>query len=411
MHDFEYIAAENDSVPDISVVIPALNERRHICGCVKVVANLMAEHGLCAEIIVVDDGSDDGTADQAREAGVSHLCPVRVIRHSHPRGKGSALASGFAISRGKLVAFIDADLEYPAETLLTMADLLGHTKDMCAIAIRVQDERPWFEQASSRVARKVTTMSLQLPVHDTQAGVKMFPGWFARQHLVAPHEHGWLYDIEALVTAQEQALKIVEVPVIQHSVRARRARLGSMIACTPAFLSIIAKHWNKNVKKTLEAHREMIKFAMVGGLNTVVDIAAYWALVTFWPPAHSGIQAAGESLAAWSMVSVMAYFMHSRFTFRKKLPLIGFYLVTALGVLVQMVLSGMGTELSGNAGALWGKGAGVILSMGITYTGYHILAHGFHKNRGGRHIDSPEELVAGVSSGPMALRDSEMKSC
>lgn len=361
--------------PDVSIIIPALNEAQHIRRCMVAVSALMLRYGHRAELIVVDDGSTDDTANEAVEASRIISSAVSILRLDRSLGKGQAIAAGFSYSRGRLVGFIDADLEYPPEALLTMIALLTDEPQMCAVAMRARDERPWLERTTSQIAHAVTKLCLQLPVRDTQAGMKMFPGWFARKYLSSPSEKGWLYDIEALVNAHEHQLKILEIPVTQHSVRPRRAGLGAMLGCTPSLLAIIWNHWMRVVGGIFAKNREVIRFGMVGGANTLIDLLVYWVLITVWSPGHQGTQAALESLMAWSIASISAYFMHSRFTFRKRMPVMGFYSVTALGVSVQMLLSGYGTEISGHTGALWGKAVGVLLATIITYVGYHMLAH------------------------------------
>lgn len=121
-------------------------------------------------------------------------------------------------------------------------------------------------------------------------------------------------------------------------------------------------------------HHELIKFSSVGAINTTVDVTVFWVLLHLWSPGHSGVVAAFESFIAWGVASLGGYFMHSRFTFRTRLPVVGFYGVTAIGVAIQMFLSGFGTVHFGHGGALVGKIVGVVIATGITFTGYRLLA-------------------------------------
>ncbi|WP_053959589.1 glycosyltransferase family 2 protein [Sulfobacillus thermosulfidooxidans] len=233
--------------PTISVVIPAKNEARLIAQTMMTVAEILGDAGYAFEIIVVDDMSSDDTvlrAQWARQQMSSISC--RIISTHKSLGKGHAIAKGFAVSTGDLVAFIDADLEYPPQSLPIMASLLETYQHGCAIAYRIEDKRPWFERITSKAAHQLATLALHLPVSDTQAGLKMFPGWFARQHLSHPRQTGWLYDIETLLTAQRHGLRIIQIPVTQQSLRKRRAGVWQMLACAIPLTQLAWTHWRQS---------------------------------------------------------------------------------------------------------------------------------------------------------------------
>ena len=216
----------------ISVVIPAKDEEGRIGPAIEAVHASLTEGGYDAEIIVVDDGSCDKTAEQAIQAIQGRN--VRLVTHARPRGKGAAIASGLRVSTGGLAGFIDADLEYPAEVLPQMAQMIdevGHDT-VCVVGVRTRDERHKLDSVTSRIGRLIARSLLRLGVRDTQAGLKMFPGWFARNVLATAHEARWLFDVEALVLAAEHNLSILEIPVVQRCVRRRRTGILDMIACT-----------------------------------------------------------------------------------------------------------------------------------------------------------------------------------
>jgi glycosyltransferase involved in cell wall biosynthesis len=91
--------------PKVSVVIPCLNEAENIVECVTRARRVLAEHGLAGEVIVADNGSEDGSAELAREAGA-------LVVHEPRRGYGSAYLAGFAAAKGDYVVMADADLTY-----------------------------------------------------------------------------------------------------------------------------------------------------------------------------------------------------------------------------------------------------------------------------------------------------------
>jgi hypothetical protein len=227
--------------PLISVVIPARDEEGRIGSAIAAVDTFLTAGGFSPEIVVVDDGSRDQTAQEAVQAGTGRN--VRLLTHAHPQGKGAAIVSGLRVSAGELVGFIDADLEYPAEALPQMAQMIYETgrETACVVAVRTRDERHKLDSVTSRVGRWVARLLLQLGVSDTQAGLKMFPGWFAREVLSTCKEARWLFDVEALVLAAEHHLSILEIPVAQRCVRRRRTGVVDMIECTLPLLRYAAR--------------------------------------------------------------------------------------------------------------------------------------------------------------------------
>ena len=134
-------------MPLLSVIVPAYNEESNIPILVERVAKALS--GIDYELIIIDDGSIDNTADVAKKFEDKY--PIRVIRHKHNKGKIEALKTGLQAARGEFVAFLDADLEYPPEVLPAMLQkaLQGHD---LVVAIRV-DTRPLHRRIVSSGAR------------------------------------------------------------------------------------------------------------------------------------------------------------------------------------------------------------------------------------------------------------------
>ena len=139
-------------MPLLSVVVPAYNEESNITALVERVASALS--GVDYELIIVDDGSADNTADAARKFEGKH--PVRVARHQHNRGKVEALKTGIQIARGEYVAFLDADMEYPPEALPNMLQKAIQCHDL-VVAVRV-DTRPFHRRIVSSGARHLAKL-------------------------------------------------------------------------------------------------------------------------------------------------------------------------------------------------------------------------------------------------------------
>src|ERR1700730_11058374 len=234
----------------ISIVIPAKNEERFIGTAIETVHACLAAAGYGVEVIVVNDGSVDQTEREALRAARGRN--VRCISLPWSLGEGGAIASGFRVSAGEFVGFIDADLEYPPEALPEMTRQMsigsGH-KGVCAVAVRVGAERLRLDRITSLVGRYVACVALRLGIRDTQAGLKLFPGWFAREVLSAPNETGWMFDVEALVLAAEYGMSFVEIPVVMRCVRRRSTGIRDMVACSGPLLQFAARRWLWSMSK------------------------------------------------------------------------------------------------------------------------------------------------------------------
>ncbi|WP_156023631.1 GtrA family protein [Sulfobacillus thermosulfidooxidans] len=124
----------------------------------------------------------------------------------------------------------------------------------------------------------------------------------------------------------------------------------------------------------LGRYPQLLRFFVVGAMNTLVDVSVFGVLIHFWTPGHNGILAALESLFAWGVASLIGYVLHSHITYRQKLPWVGFYAITIMGIVTQMMCVAVGTANMGHFGALWGKLLGITFSAVMTYSGYHVLA-------------------------------------
>src|SRR3954471_4408415 len=111
--------ARSDAEPalKVSVVIPCLNEAENIEECVTRARSVMREHGIVGEVVVADNGSEDGSAALAESAG------ARVV-HEPRRGSGSASLAGFAAAQGEYIVMLDADLTYDFEDIPGFIDRL-----------------------------------------------------------------------------------------------------------------------------------------------------------------------------------------------------------------------------------------------------------------------------------------------
>ena len=199
----------------LSVVVPAYREEVRIGATVESIrAELAGLHDAGQlEIVVVDDGSPDATADAARRAGAE-----QVIVQPRNRGKGAAVRAGVMASTGRTVAFTDADLAYAPNQLLGFLHAVEAGFDV-AIGNRHHVEAETLVGTSrlrsfgSRVVNMATNLLLLGNYRDTQCGCKAFRSDAARLVMEVGTVDGFAFDIEVLHLVERYGLSMVELPV------------------------------------------------------------------------------------------------------------------------------------------------------------------------------------------------------
>jgi glycosyltransferase involved in cell wall biosynthesis len=162
---------------DISVVVPARDEEASISTLVGETAKAL--DGFRWEMIIVDDGSLDGTWAAIREASESH--PVKGIRFGRSMGKAAALSAGFAEASGALIATMDADLQDDPAEIPAMASLMaGSDLDLVSGWKKTRHD-PLSKRIPSKIFNRIVRMSTGLRLHDFNCGLKLYRGEAARR--------------------------------------------------------------------------------------------------------------------------------------------------------------------------------------------------------------------------------------
>lgn len=202
----------------ISVIIAAYNEEKRLPETLGKVAAYFSGRAMEHEIIVVDDGSADGTAHVASE--LAHEWPsISVIRYEQNRGKGHALRTGVLASRGDRVLVSDADLSTPIEELSLLLPLIDENQCDLAIGSRalamsmILKRQPWWRQGMGRIFNRIVRLLVLDGFSDTQCGFKLFEGDIARQLFGCARIDRFAFDVEILSRALHQGYRVKEVPI------------------------------------------------------------------------------------------------------------------------------------------------------------------------------------------------------
>jgi glycosyltransferase involved in cell wall biosynthesis len=203
--------------PSYSIVIPAFNESARIPATLRAVVACVRERGWDAEVIVVNDGSTDATADVVRE--FARTAPeVRLIENPGNRGKGYSVRSGLLQALGEVVMFTDADLSSPIEEAERLFAGIAQGADI-AIGSRWLEKgrqthrQPLYRQFFGRCFNAVTRGIMGLHFADTQCGFKAFTRAAAQTVFQLQTIERWGFDPEILFIAIKNGFRIVEVPV------------------------------------------------------------------------------------------------------------------------------------------------------------------------------------------------------
>ena len=216
--------------PTYSIVIPAYNEAGRIPATLEAVVETVREKRWSAEVIVVDDGSTDATADVVRRfaAGAPE---VRLLQNPGNRGKGYSVRSGLLQALGDVVMFTDADLSAPMDEAQDLFDAVAGGADI-AIGSRWLERtrqtirQPLYRQFFGRCFNAVTRLVMDLPFADTQCGFKAFTRAAAQTVFQLQTIERWGFDPEILFIALKRGYRIQEVPVSwAHDERTRMSYL------------------------------------------------------------------------------------------------------------------------------------------------------------------------------------------
>ncbi len=204
------------SPPDLSLVIACYNEEPILAASMAEVFSVLDALRWTTEVIFVDDRSRDRTRDVIAAIVAAHPeRRIRVLAHDANIGRGGTVMDGMRIGRGRFLAFIDIDLEVHARYLLPCLLALERGYDV-ATALRIYriSWRSLDRYVLSRGYRWLVRRVLDLPLHDTETGFKVFRAEAIRPVLAACQDAGWFWDTEVMVRAHAAGLRIVEVPAL-----------------------------------------------------------------------------------------------------------------------------------------------------------------------------------------------------
>ena len=213
-----YSASLKSAQPKFSIIIPAYNEHRRIAETLRRILDFLHQQNWDAEVLAVDDGSRDDTA-QIITGFASQHPEVRLVSNPGNQGKGYSVRNGMLNASGQFLLFTDADLSSPISEAGKLFAALDAGADV-AIGSRWLDpslqfqRQPLKRRIYSRAFNLYLRVLLGLPFRDTQCGFKAFTRRAAEIIFPMQQITRWGFDPEILYIARKMKLKVVEVPVI-----------------------------------------------------------------------------------------------------------------------------------------------------------------------------------------------------
>lgn len=205
----------------LSIIVPAFDEKTRVGETIKKILGFIEKENLSAELIVVDDGSKDSTADVARKTAAEFSAiKTDVIRYEVNRGKGFAVRTGLRAATSDIALFSDADLSTPIEELPKLIepirqgnfDVTFGSRELDKSLIKTHQSRR--REQGGRVFNFVVRKLTGLPFLDTQCGFKAFNMQKFRPLLPLMQIDRFGFDIEFLYVANRHGLRLQEIPVV-----------------------------------------------------------------------------------------------------------------------------------------------------------------------------------------------------
>jgi dolichyl-phosphate beta-glucosyltransferase len=215
----------------LSIILPAYNEEARLEKSLRSAAEFAAGLDFPAEVLVVDDGSRDRTAEIAEELAAEWSC-IRVVRHERNQGKGLAVRTGMLAAGGEWSLFSDVDEAVPIQEVLRLLEAAEREGADAAIGTRYHPQsnivrrQPWQRILVSRAGNLLIRALLLPGLKDTQCGFKLFRSATMQSVFARVTVRGFGFDLEVLAIARAWRRRIIEVPVTWVHGEGSTLRLG-----------------------------------------------------------------------------------------------------------------------------------------------------------------------------------------
>ncbi|MBI4519133.1 MAG: glycosyltransferase family 2 protein [Deltaproteobacteria bacterium] len=243
----------SDASPQLSVIIPAFNEERRLPRTLDEVLGYLTRQPYQSEVLVVDDGCDDGTARLVRERAATLAVPLAVIAHPDGRnhGKGAAVRRGMLAAHGRYRLFMDADNSTAIAHLDSFwpffdsgCDAVIGSRDVAGADVALHQS--WYRELAGKLGNLVIQLLAVPGIHDTQTGFKMFSERCVADVFPRLTIDRWGFDVEILAVCRARGYRVQELPVRWVNQPDSKLGMGS-------YFEVLGEVWR--VRRNLRAGR------------------------------------------------------------------------------------------------------------------------------------------------------------
>ena len=234
--------------PLLSIIIPAHNEEQRLPGSLEKIAAFLEEQDYEAEVIVVENASQDNTAGVV-EQFMARYPFISLIKEKRP-GKGLAVKLGILAAQGQYLFICDADLSMPIEEVAKFLPPILEDYDVAIASREVEGARRYGEPAYRHLMGRVFNFLVRLLAvpgfQDTQCGFKCFRRAVARDIFPYQTMEGWGFDVEVLFIARKRDYRIVEVPINWYYMAESRVRpIEDTLSMLAELLKVRLNDWRR----------------------------------------------------------------------------------------------------------------------------------------------------------------------
>ncbi len=262
---------------DLSVVLPCYNEKVVIEESTAEIVRVLEGTRLNWEIIFVDDVSKDDTVARAER-----LCAadsrLQLIRHQHNTGRGRTATDGMLAARGRIVGFLDIDLEVPARYIPPAVEAIRAGADVvCAWRIYLPNLALFHREVLSKGYSLLMRRQLGIPLRDTEAGFKFFDRERILPILAQSRNPGWFWDTEVMARAYFAGLRIVEIP----AVFVKRNEVPTTVRIVPDTIEYWRqlRRFKPEIRRLRARNRQASNEGGIAPWAATIDDRAAWAAV------------------------------------------------------------------------------------------------------------------------------------
>ena len=236
----------------LSVILPSYNEQDRIEKTLQEISQFLQRQSFDYEILVVNDGSKDGTATVVNNL-ISAIPNLRLIDNKENHGKGFVTKQGMLAATGDIRLFMDADNSTKVDEVIKMLPLFEKGCDIAVGSRRIQGSviavhQPWFRDFLGGVFRFIVHTLVSVGVTDSQCGFKAFSAKAAQSVFPKQTIFRWAFDVEILAIARKQKLNIREVPVTWVNDTESHVKLGGMINMLLEVVQVRLNLWSGKYK-------------------------------------------------------------------------------------------------------------------------------------------------------------------